>query len=354
MHRKFLFLLVTILLSGYSFLHAQGKYLETIKVTDSIYVFKPKIDWLHGNGVAIIGPEGVFFIDTYIQTNYAEEAIQTLKKITKLPVTYVLNTHWHYDHVMGNAIFKKAYPNCKIIMQDSTYAYMISKVIPKIATTKQDTKDDIAQLTKEISEGKMSNGNTLTEKMKSFWEWQLREAQDYGRSFKENRMVNADITFSDSMTFHWGSLTLQLLHASENGHSKGDAILWIPEKKLVVTGDIIVGPTPYATNPNVPGLIKSIKNILDMQPAIIIPGHGPVAYDLNYATLVHKAFVAYVTAAEKAADDNIPPREAVTKINFPEIDVQFTGEDEVKKWAYQSFFTRNILVHTYRRKGKMK
>ena len=56
------------------------KYLETIKVSEHVYVFKPKIDWAHGNGVAIIGPDGVFFIDTYIQFNYAEEAIRRLKR----------------------------------------------------------------------------------------------------------------------------------------------------------------------------------------------------------------------------------------------------------------------------------
>jgi hypothetical protein len=82
-------LLVTLLIApifSASKLNAQGKYLETIKVTDSIYVFKPKIDWVHGNGTAIIGKDGVFFIDTYLQTNYAEEAIRLLKLVTKLPV----------------------------------------------------------------------------------------------------------------------------------------------------------------------------------------------------------------------------------------------------------------------------
>jgi hypothetical protein len=39
----------------------EDTYLETIKVSENVYVFKPKIDWSHGNGVAIIAPEGVFF-----------------------------------------------------------------------------------------------------------------------------------------------------------------------------------------------------------------------------------------------------------------------------------------------------
>src|ERR1700749_3792776 len=114
-------------------MQAQNKYLETIKVTDSVYVFKPKIDYIHGNGVAIIGSDGVFFIDTYIQTNYAEEAIRLLKTITPLPVKFVLNTHYHNDHVIGNYVFKKTFPNCQIIAHDSTFKYMIRKIKTDIA-----------------------------------------------------------------------------------------------------------------------------------------------------------------------------------------------------------------------------
>jgi glyoxylase-like metal-dependent hydrolase (beta-lactamase superfamily II) len=108
----------------------QSDYLETIKITDSIYVFKPKIDWTHSNGIAIIGNDGVFFIDTYLQTNYAEDAIRKLKKITGLPVRFVLNTHWHNDHVMGNYVFKKAFPGCHFVAHDSTVTKMAERIAP--------------------------------------------------------------------------------------------------------------------------------------------------------------------------------------------------------------------------------
>ncbi|HEV7782744.1 MAG TPA: MBL fold metallo-hydrolase [Chitinophagaceae bacterium] len=340
--------LVVFLFSGSS-LNAQGKYLETIKVTDSIYVFKPKIDWLHGNGVAIIGSDGVFFIDTYIQTNYAEEAIQRLKQITRLPVKYVLNTHWHNDHVIGNYIFKKKFPACSIIAHDATFSDMIKTIKEAVATEMKVNDDGIAQAEKELKDGKTQNtGTPLTGSMKDFWEWQIREGYEYRKAYKGNQFANADITFSDSMTFHWGSQTIRLIHVASNGHSAGDVIAWIPEKRVVVTGDIIVGPTPYATYSNIKGMVNSIQSIIDLDPAVVIPGHGEIGYDLSYPRLLKQAFSTYIQGIEKAMEDKIPYREAKKSISFPEIDNKITGDDEIKKWAYRSFFINWMFYHIYK------
>ncbi len=335
-------------------LSAQSKYLETIKVTDSIYVFKPKIDWVHGNGTAVIGPDGVFFIDTYLQTNYAEEAIRLLGQITKLPVKFVLNTHFHNDHVMGNYIFKRTFPGCQIIAHDSTYKYMNGKIKVDISTEMKDNDDGIAQVEQELKDGKTSKGVMLTSSMKGFWEWQLREGKEYKESYKGNQFVNADITFSKGLNFHWGGQTIQLIYMSDNGHSPGDVIAWVPEKRILIAGDLVVGPTPYATHDNVPGMVKAIQKIIDMDPSIIIPGHGPIEYDLEYVKLVKDAFNGYIDEAEKDIENKIPVKDAMKNAALPDLDKRFTGDDDVKKWAYESFFSHFVIYYTYKAKGALK
>lgn len=326
----------------------EDKYLETIKVSDNIYVFKPKIDWSHGNGVAIIGPDGVFFIDTYIQFNYAEEAIRRLRAITKLPVRYVLNTHWHNDHVMGNGVFRHAFPAARFIAHDSTAAGMERTIRKAVEGEGEAITAVVAQLTQEIKDGKRTTGGLLTGGLKPFWEWQLRETLEYQKSFRPYPFVNADITFSDSLTMRWGDLTLKLIYMEQNGHSEGDVVVWIPEKRLVVAGDLVVGPTPYETNSNSPGLLKGLLALQKMDPAIIIPGHGAVEHDQAYLQLLIRAFGEYRRAAEIALAGNIPLKQSLDSIRFPDIDRQFTGGDDVKEWAFRSFFRNNIIYYTYK------
>lgn len=345
---------VTVMISLFASLNlvAQRK-LEAIQVTDSIYVFKPNIDWTHGNGIAIIGSDGVFFVDTFISPSYAQEAIKMLKTLTELPVKYVLNTHWHYDHVIGNGEFRKAFPDCKFIMHDSTNYFMKTQVKSVIEGDLEQSKQGLAILEKEKKERKTSNGFPITDSMLPFWDWQIQEAEELLNNYIPIQLVTADITFTDSLTFRWGSYTLHLKHLKQYAHSEGDVIVWIPQKKLVITGDIVVGPTPYETQPNALGMVNAIQQVIDMNPSIIIPGHGVVQYDLSYIMLLREAFTSYIREAENAVKNNIPLKEAVAWIKLDDLDFKFTGGDDLKKWTFRSLFKGRVVYQTYERLGAL-
>lgn len=334
-------------------LNAQTSYLETIKVTDSIYVLKPKIDYLHGNGVAILGKDGVFFIDTYITPLYALEAIERLKKITKLPVKYVLNTHWHYDHCFGNYEFQQAFPGCKFIMHDSTDKYMRTQVTTVMENDFEETKKGVGVIENEINTRKAANGQPITDNMLAFWKWTLKEAKELVARYRPVKPVYADITFNDKLTMQWGSQKLELLHWGDGAHSEGDVAVWIPGKRILISGDIVVGPTPYETQPNAPGMLEAVKKVIDLNPSIIIPGHGVVLYDLSYVSLVKELFETYLKEAETAAKNNIPIKEAIASIKQDELDNKITGGDDLKKWALRSFFKSQLIIQVYRKLGAL-
>ena len=312
----------------------EDKYLETIKVSENIYVFKPKIDWTHGNGVAIIGPDGVFFIDTYIQFNYAEEAIRRLKRVTNLPVKYVFNTHSHNDHTTGNGVFRRIFPNSRLIVQEEAVAGLETRVKQKVEGELKFIEDGIAVADSEVAAGKMQNGTPLTGSIKTYWELSQREAHEYRKQYRAEKYVSPDIVFGDTLTMRWGSLTLKMIHMTERAHSRADCIVWIPEQKTVVAGDIVVAPTPYY---NLPGITKAVQALIALNPAVVIPGHGPVEHDLSYLRLLERGFSSYQNAVAKAILANVPLKQALDSIAFPEIDREFTGDDEMKKWAYRNF-----------------
>lgn len=332
---------------------AQGQYLETVKVIDNIYVFKPKLDYQHGNGVAIIGPTGVFFVDTYISPHYALEAIAKLKAITPHPVTFVLNTHWHYDHCIGNYEFKLAFPDCKFLMHDSTDHFMRTNVKALIATDLETSKQGIADTERQLNERKTPNGHPMTGSMIPYWEQTLREGKEQMANYRPVKEVPADISISNQITIPWGRFTLVIKQVGKNAHSEGDLVVWIPETRLLISGDLIAGPVPYETNGNPWGMVEAIQQIIDMNPSIVIPGHGIVHHDLAYVRLVKDAYEAYLREAEKAVINKIPLKEAVAYIKLDDLDFKFTHDDDLHKWAFRSFFKGQIIYRVYQKMGAL-
>src|SRR5579864_6367934 len=61
-----------------------------------------------GNTGFIIGDDAVLVVDTFISQPPARDLLTEIRKVTNLPVKYVVNTHYHLDHVAGNVIFTEA------------------------------------------------------------------------------------------------------------------------------------------------------------------------------------------------------------------------------------------------------
>jgi cyclase len=348
MNRCTQLLLVVCLLLSVTYSYGQPRYLETIKISDDIYVFKPKIDWTHSNCTAIIGTDGIFIIDTFLQTNYADEAITLLRGISNLPVTYIFNTHGHADHVIGNSIFKTAYPNCKIIMNDSTYAKY-----PKNYAYGNDASSfgkDLTTLEKELAEGKLSSGYILTPSMKEFWRWQIEEAKANIKFYKPAPPANGDITFSEQMIIRFGDREIHLLGAAGEGHDVGDAMAWLPKERIIITGDIVVGPTPYAIRGRVDQMIASLQQIIEMNPLLVIPGHGEIMPGLEYVNKERELFISVKGQALEAIEKGTPYAEAVNQISIKhELGEYFTQGDDVRVWAMRSFFTNWTISGTYKK-----
>src|SRR4051812_46129380 len=84
---------------------------DTVKVADGIVAFMPKrtdTAVVSGNSIAVIGDSGVLVVDSGHFPSATRKMIQQIRGLTKAPVRYLVNTHWHGDHIRGNAIYGDA------------------------------------------------------------------------------------------------------------------------------------------------------------------------------------------------------------------------------------------------------
>jgi glyoxylase-like metal-dependent hydrolase (beta-lactamase superfamily II) len=212
-----------------------------VKVTDGVYMFEHSQG--SGNSTVVITDDGVLVLDFHIAN--ADQTLAGIRKLTDKKVKYLISSHSAGDHATGAWHF-----------QDDKPVYI---------ATKNQIHDFHMQEGKEFDERKNSNDP--------------RNAAYKGKEF-----VKPDIGFDGNMTLYFGGLTFQIT-AEGRGHSTGDLTVYIPQKRVMLMGDLLdteihpgQGESGEIFFSNVKGWIKILDNIMQRNLAVdtYIPGHGPV------------------------------------------------------------------------------
>src|SRR6202020_3586856 len=137
---------------------------QKVQIADGIYQFITAPDGYvpNGNSVVIVNEKDVLVFDTFTRPSTARTVLAEIRKITDKPVRYVVNSHHHPDHWSGNEVYAAAFPNLEIIATEQSRQFMqnIANAWPAVFT--KNLAQDQANLDKEISSGKDSDGKPLT------------------------------------------------------------------------------------------------------------------------------------------------------------------------------------------------
>src|SRR4051812_26432543 len=92
---------------------AAPKGREVSKVAEGVYVIRhpdAPDGFPQGNTTVVVGTKAVLVVDSCLLPSSARRDIEQIREWTKKPVTYLVNTHWHFDHTLGNATYAEAFP----------------------------------------------------------------------------------------------------------------------------------------------------------------------------------------------------------------------------------------------------
>src|SRR5215472_12877010 len=132
---------------------------KVTKLADGVYEIEHK-DGSGGNTTVVIGERQVFVVDTCFLPSAAREDIAQIRQWTDKPVSFVLNTHFHNDHNLGNRAYMDAFPQLTIIAHVETKRDM-DMFGPSSA--RRTEEDDMGPLLKMQSTGKDPDGNPLSD-----------------------------------------------------------------------------------------------------------------------------------------------------------------------------------------------
>lgn len=282
---QFKTILARLVLCLYSVLNCFGAdfgKVTSTKVAGGVYLFTttPYADvGLSGNSVAILSDDGVLVFDSSATPETAATILAEIRKLTDKPVRYLVNSHWHWDHWGGNQVYLAAFPGLQIITHEKTRELMLS-VEPR--WNDKGLKEELPQFLdgfqKQIAAARAKNAPP--ERIQAAEE-RLAADRNFLAQKQSLRKTYPNVTFSDSMTILLGGREIQLLHAS--AITAGDTYVYLPKEKLLITGDILPSPYPFAIGGTYPAeWLKTLQKFVAMEPAVIIPGHGNAETNLDF------------------------------------------------------------------------
>jgi cyclase len=351
MPKKILLLLCLQLISFYLFATPSYYNYEAIKITDEIYVLKPRLAkgrWTTSNITLIATNEGILVIDSGILPSAATEAIVLIKKLFNQPVKYLINTHWHGDHWHGNATFKKEYPQLQIITSNDAYEEIATRGLKDLqpdgfqkAFTQHINEKERFIRTGEYTDGQKATPEQIKEatELLPLIKWELEE-------LGKIEPLLPSITFEKSLNFKNGGKEIRLLHLGL-GNTKGDVVIYLPQDSILITGDLVVYPSPYESGSFSQSWLNVLKQLNDFPVNTIIPGHGIVFKDKEYIKYLSSLFEKILQAAAKWKKEGLSFEEMKTQSNFQYIKDLVSQNPAHQKMASQLqyyFFTAALTT----------
>ncbi len=233
------------------------------EVGDGVHAYlQPDGGWGWSNAGLINGGDSSLLIDTLYDLKLTGQMLSDMAHVAgKDGIKTIVNTHANGDHCWGNQLLR----GVRIVGSRATAEEMREGVQP-------------AFLAGVIRQGKAAGpaGAFLSEVFRQF-------------DFSDIVVVPPETTFDGELVLHAGNREVQLLEVGP-AHTRGDTLVWLPTERVLFTGDIVFnGSHPVVWAGPVSNWVAALERVIELQPEVLVPGHGPIG-DVRVAATLKSYF----------------------------------------------------------------
>ncbi|MGH6692910.1 MAG: MBL fold metallo-hydrolase [Longimicrobiales bacterium] len=249
---------------------AEGVHAGLVNPFPPMYVF--------ANALIVVGDDGVLVVDTHASPSATRAMIAHVRALTNKPVKYLVNTHWHGDHVYGNATYREAFPSVQIVASVSTAEDVRGAGAQMLRDELAELPPSIAERDRWLATGRGANGQELSDADRARIARSRRLRQGQVDELRSLELLPPEGLVEDSFTLRLGRREVRLYHVGP-AHTRGDLIVWLPAERILGVGDLLEEGVPYAGHGYPAGWARALERIEALDPAIIVPSHGAVQRD---------------------------------------------------------------------------
>jgi cyclase len=236
------------------------------KITDGIYYATASGTMQVGaNSPVIVTDTEAIIIDSETSPAAGRALVQDIKAFTDKPVRYVIDSHFHYDHLFGNQIFG---PDVQIIGHDHTRERL------RVNTMAQYTfLTSVSPVPARVESLRQRIAQEADPQQKATLERQVQNSLSYMEQVKEVKQTPPNVTFDNTMTIDRGGRELQLMYLGR-GHTDTDVVTFLPRERIVSTGDLMESVISYLGDSYPEDWVATLEKLKTLDFDTVLPGHG--------------------------------------------------------------------------------
>jgi cyclase len=302
--------------------------------------------YVFANALVVIRERDVLVVDTHQSPSAARVLIDEIARLTPLPVRYVVNTHWHGDHVYGNQSYAERFPEVEFLGHLNTRVDVETKGSEALRKEIADLPGSIAAREGWLTTGQGPNGEDLTPAQVEQVRRSHRLRSEYLEELKGLRLTPPNVTFEDRLMLSDSSVPVELIHFGP-AHTRGDVVVYLPEQGILAVGDLLEDGLPWVDENSTPeGWATVLERLSEIDAEIIVPAHGPVLRDRGLLDGERDFMRAAADVAARALEDGLSLEATLERLDFSTFRWFLDPEDARRGEPFREY-VRGVVTRAY-------
>ena len=306
---------------------SDDKLFDLERAADGVYFAKARAQAvINCNGAVFVRSKDVVVVDAHSKPSAAASLIAQIKReVTDKPVRYVINTHFHWDHMQGDHAYRQTGSRVDIIATNATKRLMSDLSIERMKAS----AEEIAQQVEKMRKRSESSSSAPE---KAFCAEQIQQMQAYEAELKNFQLELPDITFDDSYELKDPAFDLHLQFHG-HAHTAGDVFVHCLQPRALATGDASHGWVPNLGDGYPHAWPETIDKVMKGDFKYVLGGHGPMQSDRVVMTNQRNYIEELTGKVEEGKRDGLPVEEMQKRFTVASLrSLQSNG--------YEAFLTR--------------
>ncbi len=248
------------------------KLFDIEKVADGVYaaVARPAA-LINCNAAIFENDKDMLIVDTHSKPSAVVGLVSQIRDLTRKPVRYIVNSHFHWDHTQGNPTYRDITPNADFVASDAT-----RRLLAENGAARLKASVDEARANLETHKQKRAAAKTAEER--TYWDGMMTQTDGYIREMRGYAPELQAITFERDLILRYKAHDLHLAFRGR-GHTGGDVVVFCPQKRVAASGDLLHGFPPFLADGyprEWPSTLLAFATEFDFRH--VIGGHGAVQH----------------------------------------------------------------------------